>query len=173
MRSASACSRTGSAYNQVVHVELDDRGLIVGCPACGQKNRAAYERLDRETRCGQCKQPLPHPSEPIAIASSADFDRLVARSSVPILVDYWAPWCGPCRIVAPELQKVAARHAGRVLVAKVNTDELPDLGERFGVRSIPTLAIFSGGREVSRVAGARPAADIERFMSAAVSSVSA
>ena len=164
MRSAWDSSRTESAYNQLVHVDFDDRGLIVACPACGQKNRLLFERLDHETRCGHCKQPLPHPSEPIAIASSADFDRLVAHASMPILVDYWAPWCGPCRMVAPELQKVAARQAGRILVLKVNTDELPDLGQRFGVRSIPTLAVFSGGREVSRAAGARPAADIEAFV---------
>ncbi|HZP47804.1 MAG TPA: thioredoxin domain-containing protein [Vicinamibacterales bacterium] len=128
---------------------FDDRGLIVPCQACGQKNRRLYERLGSEVRCAHCKQLLPAVSEPIAIASSADFDRLVAHASVPVLVDYWAPWCGPCRMVAPELQKVAARQAGRVLVVKVNTDELADLGQRFGIRSIPTLAIFSGGREVS------------------------
>ena len=143
---------------------FDDRGLIVSCAACGQKNRLAYDRLGHEVRCAQCKQPLPAPSAPLAIASAADFDRLVAQASIPVLVDYWAPWCGPCRMVAPELQKVAARQAGRVLVVKVNTDELPDLGQRFGVRSIPTLAVFAGGREASRITGARPAAEIETFL---------
>ncbi len=147
---------------------LDERGVIVSCPACGQKNRLVYQRLGSETRCGHCKQALPHPSEPIAIASSADFDRLVAQASVPILVDYWAPWCGPCRMVAPELKKVAARQAGRVLVVKVNTDELADLGQRFGIRSIPTLAVFSSGREVSRLAGARPAVEIEALVENAI-----
>jgi thioredoxin 2 len=90
--------------------------------------------------------------------------RLVARSSLPVVVDYWAPWCGPCRMVAPELQKVAARQAGRVIVVKVNTDELPDLGERFAIRSIPTLAVFAEGRERARSAGAKPALEIERFI---------
>ena len=83
---------------------------------------------------------------------------------MPVIVDYWAPWCGPCRMVAPELQKVAARQAGKALVVKVNTDELSDLGQRFGIRSIPTMAVFAGGKEVGRTSGARPAADIEAFL---------
>jgi thioredoxin 2 len=147
--------------------ELDDRGVVMACPACGQKNRFAYERLGETSRCGQCKRELPPPAAPIEVTRSADFDRLVAKASVPVVVDYWAPWCGPCRMVAPELQKVAARQAGRVLVVKVNTDLLADLGERFGIRSIPTLAIFAGGREIARTAGARPAADIETFIAQA------
>jgi len=144
--------------------QLDDRGIVTPCPACGQKNRFLYERLADTVRCGKCKAALAPLAEPIEMSSSADFDRLVARASVPILVDYWAPWCGPCRMVAPELKKVAARRAGRALVVKVNTDVLADLGERFGVRSIPTLAIFADGREVTRSAGARPAADIEAML---------
>ena len=101
---------------------------------------------------------------PVEIAAAEDFDRLVAKVSLPIVVDYWAPWCGPCRIVAPELEKVAAHLAGKVLVVKVNTDALPDLGERFGIRSIPTMAVFVGGREASRTTGARPAGEIEQFI---------
>src|SRR5581483_2832590 len=115
---------------------FDDRGIVVTCSACGQKNRLAYERLGDVVRCGKCKQTLTAPDSPLEIGSVADFDRLVARSSVPVLVDYWAPWCGPCRMVAPELQKVASKHAGRALVVKVNTDQLPELGERFRIQSI-------------------------------------
>jgi thioredoxin 2 len=107
---------------------------------------------------------LAPPGAPIDIGRTADFDRLVAAASIPVVVDYWAPWCGPCRMVAPELQKVAARQAGRLLVVKVNTDQLTELGDRFGIRSIPTMAVFAGGREVARTAGARPAEDIERFV---------
>jgi thioredoxin 2 len=148
-------------------VELDDRGIIIACAACGKKNRMAYERLGDAVNCGECKQPMHAPGEPIEIRSTADFDRLVAASSLPVVVDYWAPWCGPCRMVAPELKKVAARQAGQALVVKVNTDELPDLGQRYGIRSIPTLAVFAGGREVARESGARPAPEIEAFIARA------
>jgi thioredoxin 2 len=148
-------------------VAMDERGLVVACEKCGQKNRLVYERLDDQVRCGQCKEKLPPPGAPIELHSSADFDRLVARSPIPVVVDYWAPWCGPCRMVAPELQKVAARQAGKVLVVKVNTDELTDLGERGNIKSIPTLALFAGGKEVARSAGARPADQIEAFIAQA------
>jgi thioredoxin 2 len=146
------------------NIQLDDRGVIVTCPDCRQRNRVLYERLSAPFRCGQCKRELGPPSEPVEIGSAADFDRAIANASVPVVVDYWAPWCGPCRMVAPEIQKVAARQAGRVLVVKVNTEALPDLGQRFGIRSIPTLAVFAQGREVARTSGARPAADIEAFI---------
>jgi thioredoxin 2 len=150
--------------------QLDERGIVVSCASCGQKNRLAYERLADTVRCGKCKQPIAAPDAPIEVRASADFDRLVAGSSLPVLVDYWAPWCGPCRMVAPELQKVAARRAGHVVVVKVNTDELSDLGERFGIRSIPTMAVFVGGREVTRSAGARPADQIEALIEQAAHS---
>jgi len=148
-------------------VEMDDRGVIIACEACGQKNRLAYQRLGDEVRCGQCKQSIKPLAAPVEVHSSADFDRLVSRSSIPVVVDYWAPWCGPCRMVAPELQKVAARQAGRIIVVKVNTDELADLGERFGIRSIPTLAVFVDGKEAMRSAGARPADEIEALIARA------
>ena len=148
-------------------VEMDDRGLIVSCPACDTKNRLAYERLGDSVRCGQCKQALTAPGVPIELHHTADFDRLTARASLPVVVDYWAPWCGPCRMVAPELQKVAARQAGQAVVVKVNTDELSDLGQRFGIRSIPTLAVFAGGKEAARESGARPAEEIEKIIARA------
>lgn len=145
-------------------LESDDRGIIVACPSCGQRNRLAYDRLGEAVRCAACKHELGPPSVPLEITASADFDRLISTSAIPIVVDYWAPWCGPCRMVAPELAKVAARASGRLVVVKVNTDVLSDLGERFGIRSIPTVAVFAGGREISRTTGARPAADIEAFI---------
>ena len=152
-------------------LELDDRGIVVSCTSCGKKNRLAYERLGEAVRCGQCKQPLAPPGVPIEMRSSAEFDRLVAKSALPVVVDYWAPWCGPCRMVTPELQKVAARQAGRLIVVKVNTDELSDLGQRFNIRSIPTLAVFAGGKELARLTGARPANEIEAFVTQSTKTV--
>jgi thioredoxin 2 len=151
----------------MAHLELDDRGVVIPCSSCGQKNRVVYGHLGDAVKCGRCKNEISATATPLEVTTTADFDRLVAQSSVPIVVDYWAPWCGPCRMVAPELAKVAARSGGKFLVVKVNTDALPDLGERFRIRSIPTMAVFSGGREVTRTTGARPAAEIERFIASA------
>jgi thioredoxin 2 len=151
--------------------QLDDRGVVVECSVCGQKNRLAYERLGKSVRCGKCKTAIGAPNQPIEVTSTADFDRLVAQSSLPVVVDYWAPWCGPCRMVAPEVQKVAARQAGHAVVVKVNTDQLADLGQRYSIRSIPTLAVFAGGREVTRSSGARPAEDIEALIRQATTTV--
>jgi thioredoxin 2 len=153
-------------------VDFDDRGLIVACASCGQKNRIAYVTLAESARCPKCKQQIALPGAPIEITNAADFDRLIAGASVPIVVDYWAPWCGPCRMVAPELQKVAEHLKGRVLVVKVNTDVLSDVGQRFGIRSIPTLAVFGGGKELARTTGARPANDIEAFIEQATRAMS-
>lgn len=152
------------------HLELDDRGVVIPCPACGQKNRIVFARLGSAVKCGRCKTELSATATPLEVSSSADFDKLVAQSAIPIVVDYWAPWCGPCRMVAPELAKVAARSGGKFIVVKVNTDALTDLGERYRIRSIPTMAVFLGGREVTRTAGARPAADIEQFITSALAS---
>ena len=148
----------------------DERGVITECPSCHQKNRVAYSRLQEPTRCGRCKTELQHVGTPVEVATSSEFDSLVSESSLPVVVDFWAPRCGPCRMVAPEIQKVAARQAGKMLVAKVNTDAVEGVGDRLGIRSIPTMAVFKEGREIARTAGARPAADIEAFVSNALRS---
>ena len=139
--------------------------LLIRCPACGATNRVPQEKiaLGLQPVCGRCKAPLPVPQGPVTV-TDATFSAEVERSPLPVVLDMWAPWCGPCRMVAPELQKVAARQAGKVLVTKVNTDELDDVGQRFNIRSIPTLAVFAGGKEVARSAGARPAEEIEQFV---------
>jgi thioredoxin 2 len=143
---------------------LDSRGLLVRCGSCGRTNRLAYSTLGKPSRCGNCKSALAHPDTPIDVPSPEVFDALVRGSSLPIVVDFWAPWCGPCRMVAPEIEKVARAAAGEFLVVKVNTEALPALGERLGIRSIPTMGVFRGGRELTRAAGARPAADIQTFV---------
>lgn len=145
-------------------IATDTQGLIITCSSCGAKNRLAYDHIGRAHRCAKCKTDLPQPDGPVEAGTAAKFDEIVAASSVPVVVDYWAPWCGPCRYVAPELAKVAKRQSGQLLVVKVNTDEVPELQARYGIMSIPTLAVFSGGREVGRSTGARPADAIEAFI---------
>ena len=145
-------------------MKLDDRGVQTPCPSCGAVNRLTYRALDRATRCGRCHTTLSAPSAPIEVHDENTFDALVSQSSIPIVVDFWSPWCGPCRMMAPELAKVAQRNAGRALVVKVNTDAAPALAERFQIRSLPTIAVFRDGREATRLAGARPAAEIEALV---------
>ena len=140
---------------------IDDRGILMSCPTCGARNRVPF---GAEANCGQCHTRLPAPAEPIDVTSTAAFDALVDRSRLPIVVDFWAPWCGPCRTVAPEIARVAAAHRGQWLVAKVNTDALSELAGRFRIQSIPTMAVFEGGRERTRTTGARPAPEIEAFV---------
>jgi thioredoxin 2 len=146
-------------------MQLDDRGVLMPCPSCGTVNRRPYQALERTARCGRCRTTLAPPATPLEVRGPAAFDALVSRSSIPIIVDFWAPWCGPCRTMAPELAKVAQRMAGEVLVVKVNTDAEPELAERFRIRSIPTIAVFRDGREITRAAGARPASAIEALVS--------
>jgi thioredoxin 2 len=145
-------------------IKLDTRGVLTRCPSCGRTNRLAYTALDKRTRCAHCKTILNPPETPIDVPSVETFDAMLRASRLPLVVDFWAAWCGPCRMVAPELEKVARAAAGEFLVLKVDTEALPDLANRFGVRSIPTMAVFKDGREVTRTAGARPAADIQAFI---------
>jgi len=146
----------------------EPKGLIVSCPSCGKKNRLSFDRVGAEHRCGECKAAIPAPSSPVDVLSAEVFDAIVATASVPVVVDYWAPWCGPCRSVAPELEKVARNNAGTMLVVKVNTDAVPELANRYRIQSIPTMAVFAGGRERARSSGARPARAIEAFVHEAV-----
>jgi thioredoxin 2 len=99
-------------------------------------------------------------NRPIAVASAEDFDELVRDAPAPVLVDFWAAWCGPCRTVAPELEKIAKGHTGRLIVAKVDTEALPGVAGRFAIRSIPTMILFRGGKESARLSGAMPAGEI-------------
>jgi thioredoxin 2 len=123
-------------------IRLDDRGVIVTCPHCGQDNRLAYERLNLEPRCARCATTLEFPNQPIDVDHEELFEAVISRSSLPVLVDFWAPWCGPCKMVTPEVATVARQGAGRWLVAKVNTEELHAAAARHAVQSIPLFVVF-------------------------------
>jgi thioredoxin 2 len=122
---------------------------VLACPSCGQKNRVQAD-AQGVPHCRKCGKPLPW----LAETSGSNFEALAEKAPIPVLIDFWAPWCGPCRIVAPAVQRLSEELAGRLKVVKVNTDDDPALGQRFGVRSIPTLVLMDGGRERDRVVGA-------------------
>ncbi|HKP05244.1 MAG TPA: thioredoxin [Chthoniobacterales bacterium] len=145
------------------NIGTDERGLLLACPNCGKRNRLKYEGLGKIFRCAQCKDELPSPGEPVDLASDLVFDALISRSALPVLIDFWAPWCGPCKMVAPEFVKLARETAGKFVIAKVNTEEVPALSQRFHITAIPTMMIFNNGLEKARQAGAMPAAAIRKF----------
>jgi thioredoxin 2 len=134
--------------------------MLRPCPSCGATNRIPPARLDQHPRCGRCKTPFAPVDSPIEVGSSTELQDLIEHSPVAVLVDFWAPWCGPCRMVAPELAKLARRSAGQVVVAKVDVDTLPDAAARHGVRGVPTMVLFRGGREAQRITGAVPASTL-------------
>ena len=135
--------------------------LLVACPHCQSLNRVPAARLGEQPECGRCHQPL-FTGRPLAL-DAAGFTAHVERGQLPVLVDFWAPWCGPCRMMAPQFEQAATQLEPRVRLAKVDTEAQPGLGSRFGIRSIPTLALFQEGREIARQAGAMAAADIVRW----------
>jgi thioredoxin 2 len=136
--------------------------MIRVCPSCGSKNRVPASKLDRSPRCGRCHVELGPLGEPVAIDSAPDFDELVGGSPLPVLVDFWADWCQPCRMVAPQIEKLAQQQAGRAVVAKLDTERVPEIAARYGVRSIPTMVLFRHGQEAARTSGAMPAPEIAR-----------
>jgi len=126
--------------------------MIRQCPACGQKNRIPAEHLADEGRCGACKGPLPPIGEPID-ADAKSFDEIVSAAHVPLLVDFWAEWCGPCHMAAPEVKRVASAMAGRAIVLKVDTEAEGALAQRFNVMSIPNFVVMSNGRIIKQQPG--------------------
>ncbi len=135
--------------------------MHVVCPHCSAINRVPEDRLQQHPQCGSCHQALFGPA-PLQLGD-ADFERFIARSELPLLVDFWAPWCGPCRMMAPHFEQAAQMLQGRAVLAKVNSDDNPQASVRHRIRSIPTLLLFRNGQEVRRHSGVMPAREIVRW----------
>jgi len=134
--------------------------LVRACGHCGQNNRVPARHLAHSGRCGACKRELPPLAEPIEL--DAPLLEAIGGAGVPLLVDFWAAWCAPCRMMAPELEKLAASYAGRLVIGKVDTERHPELAGRHGIEALPTLILFRDGQPRQRLAGARSAAAIAR-----------
>jgi thioredoxin 2 len=144
---------------------------LIRCPVCGANNRVPHEKIEKGLApiCGRCKNLLPMLNKPMTL-TDATFSDEVEHSPVPVLVDLWAPWCGPCRAIAPVVDELAAEWAGRLRVAKLNVDENPVTAQRFDVRGIPALLVLKAGREIDRIVGVQPKSEILRRVERAISS---
>jgi len=139
------------------------KGVIIRCRDCGAKNKVILEKINSFPRCGKCKAQLSIPCKPINVDENA-FQEEVLQETIPTAVDFWAPWCGPCKMITPVLEEIAKKYPGRIKVVKINSDENPSLSSRYNIQGIPTIILFLDGKEVDRLVGAAPREHIMQFL---------
>lgn len=141
------------------------------CEACGALNRVARDHPEGSATCGRCQKPLPLTGAPQSV-NGEQLDRVLASAQVPVVIDFWAPWCGPCRVSGPAYEAIGRERAGQALFLKVNTEEHGEVATRHGIRGIPTFIVFRNGREVARRSGAPPRAALQEWIDGALASPS-
>ncbi|MBC2705816.1 thioredoxin TrxC [Desulfobacula sp.] len=141
---------------------MNDNSLILACSKCGAKNRVPISRIDETPKCGKCGKVLPAEilSQPVNVTDST-FDREVLASTLPVLVDCWAPWCGPCKAIGPIMEELAAKYRARLKIAKLNVDDNPGIGSRYSISSIPTMLLVKNGQIIDTLIGALPKEQLE------------
>jgi thioredoxin 2 len=145
-------------FNMSHSLSSDERGIIQSCPACGTANRIAYAKVSQQGRCGTCKADLSLIAAPVEMTSPAAFAALIAQSPLPVVIDFWAAWCGPCQMMAPEFAKAAELAAGEAIFIKVNTDEQQQIAAQFRIQGIPAFALMKNGKVTAQTSGFQPAA---------------
>jgi thioredoxin 2 len=149
---------------------MEQENIIVKCSQCGTSNRIPKNRMDEGPKCGKCGSQIDvgnSSTSPVNVTDGT-FNNEVLSFTGPVLLDCWAPWCGPCRMVAPALEKLASEYAGRIKIAKLNVDENPVTASNYGIKSIPTMLLFKNGKEIERLVGALPKPEIERHIRAVI-----